>query len=228
MDFSNTWKNLLKLWEDVRLPERGVSIALGGGAVLGAAHIGVLKAFAEADVHIERISGTSIGALIAALYAFGKSPAEIEQFVTELDWLDVTSLTLSRYGILSNDDLGDHLRKRLGDVSIEDAKIPLSMIATDLGSGKPIILDRGNLARAVMASTCLPGIYVPVEIDDRLLVDGGLIENVPVSPLRKANADFIIGVDLSAGREYQRPDDIAELIEEGYRATRELLDKASL
>lgn len=249
------------------MPRAGIALALGGGAVLGAAHIGVLKALEEYEVRINRISGTSIGALIAALYAFGKTPAEIEQFINELEWLDVTSLTLSRYGILSNEDLGKEVTSLLGDITFDKTNIPLYLIATDLANGKKVILDQGNVPEAVMASSCIPGVFVPVEIDDHLLVDGGLVENVPISPLRKAGADFVVGVDLNAGRQYQRPKDIIdvfanaidiaidnvtrsqtseadlviapelspynrrdtsrtpELIEEGYRSTRHLLDK---
>ncbi|PLY07919.1 MAG: patatin [Desulfuromonas sp.] len=212
MDFSATWKQLSSLWETTRLPGEGISLALGGGAVLGAAHIGILKALCEAGIHIKRISGTSIGALIASLYAFGKTPQEIEQIIVELDWLDVTSLTLSKFGILSNDELGTQVAGHLGEVDIRDAQIPLALVATDISSGQRVVLDQGNLPRAVMASTCLPGIFVPVEIDDKLLVDGGLVENVPVTPLRDAGAEFIVGVDLSAGRHYQRPDDIIDVL----------------
>lgn len=267
MDFSAPWLRLARKPRFNRLPEAGVALALGGGAVLGAAHIGVLKALNESGVKVSRISGTSIGAMIAALYAFGKTPREIEKHVTELEWLDVTSFTLSRYGILSNDDLGRQVANLLGAVDIADAPIPLYLIATDLTSGSKIVLSQGDVARAVMASACIPGIFVPVEIDGRLLVDGGLLENVPVSPLREAGAGFVVGVSLSAGRQYQRPQDIIdvfanaidiaidnvtrsqtseadlviaprlssysrrdmsripELIDEGYRSTRQLLDK---
>jgi NTE family protein len=267
MAFFSSWLKQGDQPEDTRLPGEGISLALGGGAVLGAAHIGVLKAFDEYGVKVNRISGTSIGAMIAALYAFGKSPAEIEQNVIELEWLDVTSFTLSRYGILSNDDLGKQVSSLLGAVDIADAPIPLYLIATDLTSGEKIVLRKGDVARAVMASACIPGIFVPVEIEGRLLVDGGLVENVPVSPLREAGADFVVGVSLSAGRQYQRPQDIIdvfanaidiaidnvtrsqtseadlivaprlssysrrdmsripELIDEGYRSTRQILGK---
>lgn len=212
MDFSTTWKRFVSRWETTRLPKEGVSVALGGGAVLGAAHIGVLKALDECGVRINRISGTSIGALIAALYAFGKSPDQIAGIVAELDWLAVTSLTLSRYGVLSNQDLGKQVTEVLGQVDIQDARIPLFLMATDLVSGRKVTLSSGQLARAVMASSCIPGVFVPVELDDQLLVDGGLVENVPVSALREAGADFIIGVDLNAGRHYQRPDDIIDVL----------------
>ena len=212
MDFSTQWKRLARLWESTTLPREGVSLALGGGAVLGAAHVGVLKALDEHDVKVLQISGTSIGAFIATLYAFGKKPAEIEKIVTELDWLDVTKFTLSKYGILSNEALGKQLTSELGDVDFDEAEIPLTLVATDISSGKKILLNKGKVARAVMASSCIPGAFIPVDIDDRLLVDGGLVENVPISPLRESGADFIIGVDLNAGRHYQRPDDIIDVL----------------
>jgi len=267
MALADTWKQMAKLWERTRLPAEGVALALGGGAVLGAAHIGVLKALNTYGIKVTHISGTSIGAMIAALYAFGKTPEEIEQSVIELEWLDVTSFTLSRYGILSNDELGNKMANLLGKVDIAEARIPLYLIATDLTRGSKIVLSKGDVARAVMASTCIPGIFVPVEIEGELLVDGGLVENVPVSPLREAGASFVVGVNLSAGRQYQRPQDIIdvfanaidiaidnvtrsqtsdadliiaprlssysrrdmsripELIDEGFRSTRQLLDK---
>ncbi len=212
MDFMSTWRKFASLWEGSSLPKTGVALALGGGAVLGAAHIGVLKALDERAIKINCISGTSIGALIATLYAFGQSPREIEDIVADLDWLDVTSFTLSRYGILSNDELGQHVTDVLGDVEFNQAQIPLSLIATDLASGEKVILDHGQVAPAVMASSCIPGVFVPVEIDNRLLVDGGLVENVPVSPLRRVSAEFVVGVDLNAGRHYQRPDDIIDVL----------------
>ena len=131
MNFSTTWKELLKLREGSRIPREGVGLALGGGAVLGAAHVGVLKALHEQGIKIRAISGTSIGAFIAALYAYGKTPDEIEEIVTELDWLDVTSFTLSKYGILNNADMGKQLTDLLGDVDFNEAQTPLFLIATD-------------------------------------------------------------------------------------------------
>lgn len=211
MNFSVTWQNLSRLWEKARLPQGGISLALGGGAVLGAAHIGVLKAFDEKNIKISAISGTSIGALIASLYAFGKKPSQIEEFITELEWLDVTGFTLSKYGILSNEDLGKHITKHIGEVDFSESDIPLFLIATDLSDGKKKILNTGRVSQAVMASTCIPGIFVPVEIDGQLLVDGGLVENVPISPLRDSGCNFIVGVDLNAGRQYQRPKDIIDV-----------------
>ncbi|MCP3177057.1 patatin-like phospholipase family protein [Desulfuromonas sp. KJ2020] len=189
-----------------------VALALSGGAVLGAAHIGVLKALEERQVPVSRLAGTSIGAFVAALYAFGKTPDEIADIVIDLDWLDISRFTLSRFGLLSNSEMGKNITDVLGEVRIEDAPIPLSMIATDLSSGEMVVLEQGDVATAVMASACLPGIFIPVEMGERLLCDGGLVENLPVSPLLKANAGYVIGVDLNARRRYQRPNDIIDLM----------------
>lgn len=210
-----------------------IGLALGGGAVLGAAHIGVLKALDESGIEICAISGTSIGALFAALYAFGKSPDEIEKFIEDLHWLDVSGLSLSKFGLLSNEKLGEAFEDAVGDVEFSDAKIPLAVIATDIGNGKKVTFRKGSVAPAIMASSCVPGIVTPVEIDDRLLVDGGLVENVPVSPLEDLGAKKIIGVDLNAKRTYQSPDDIIDLLANALdvaidNATRIQTDEADL
>jgi len=195
---------------DTRFDKLG--IALGGGAALGAAHVGVLKALFEKGIEPEFISGTSIGAFVAAHIAFGTSIEKLEEIATELDWLDITGFEFSKMGILTNERLGQSVLDQLGEVNIEDAKIPLGMIATDISTGKEVVLKEGSLYKAVMASSCLPGVFVPVEWDDMLLVDGVLCENVPVSPLREMGAKDIIAVDLTTNREYKRPDDIVDLL----------------
>ena len=189
-----------------------LGIALGGGAALGAAHVGVLKALFEEEVKPEFISGTSIGAFVAAHVAFGTSIDDLEKIATDLDWLDITGLKLSKLGILSNERLGQSVLDQLGKVNIEDAEIPLSMIATDISTGEKVILNEGPLYKAVMASTCLPGVFTPVEWEDMLLVDGVLCENVPVSPLRQMGAKDIIAVDLTTNREYKRPEDVVDVL----------------
>lgn len=156
-----------------------VGLALGGGAVLGAAHIGVLRALEEADIEISCVSGTSIGSLVGAMVARGSGPDEIEDAVSDLAWFDVSGLTLNQFGVLSNEKLGAFL-SRVSD--------------------------------AVMASTAIPGVFAPVEINGRMLVDGGVVENVPVSPLRDLGADFVISVDLSARNPSETPGSIVEVI----------------
>ncbi len=194
------------------MTDKKIGIALGGGAILGAAHIGVLKAFEEKEIAISAISGTSIGSFIAALYAFEVLPDEIEKIAADLNWLDISGFAFSRLGLLTNEKMGRKITEILGDVAFEDARIPLSMIATDVGGFEKVTLDSGSVALAVMASSCVPGIFTPVEIDDRMLVDGGLMENVPISPLFNRGMDVIIGVDLNAGRKYKKPEDLIDVV----------------
>lgn len=189
-----------------------VGLAMGGGAALGAAHIGVLKALEEHGQQIDFVSGTSIGAMIGAFYSFGLEVEQIEEIAVNLKWLDVSSLSISKMGLLSNKKLGNLIRKHLGTVNIEDAPTPLAITATDLASGNKVVFKEGDLATAVMASTCVPGIFIPVETDGKMLVDGGLVENVPVESLRGMGAEKIIAVDINAMRLYKKPDDIIEVI----------------
>ena len=189
-----------------------LGVALGGGAALGAAHVGVLKALLENGIKPEFISGTSIGAFVAAHIAFGTPIEKLEEIAIELDWLDITGFKLSKLGILSNERLGKNVLDQLGKVNIEDSEIPLSMISTDISTGNKVVLEKGPLYKAVMASTCLPGVFVPVEWEDMLLVDGVLCENIPVSPLKDLGAKDIIAVDLTTNREYKRPDDIVDVL----------------
>lgn len=192
--------------------KKATGLALGGGAILGAAHIGVLQAIEEREIELSCISGTSIGAFIAALYAFDIKPKEIEDIVLDLDWLSVSRLSLSKFGLLSIDKLGESFKKAAGDVQFEDAKIALAVVATDIGKCEKVVLTEGNVAEAVTASACVPGIFIPVEIDQRMLVDGGLVENVPVSPLKDLQAEHVIGVDLNAKRTYKKPEDVIDVL----------------
>lgn len=189
-----------------------IGLALGGGSVLGAAHIGVLRAMDEKGVVISAISGTSVGALVAGLYAFGVSINEIEEMALNHKWYDISSIRLSKLSLFANDKLAAIIKKTLGEVNIEDAKIPLAIIATDIVSGERVVFTKGSLADAVQASTCLPGIYAPVEIDGRLLVDGCLVDNVPISVLKDLGAKFTIAIDLSTNRHFQKPENIIDVM----------------
>lgn len=189
-----------------------IGLALGGGAALGAVHIGVLKAIDELDINIEYISGTSIGSLIAALYAFGKSPEQIKDVALKLNWLDVSKLKISKYGILNNSKIKSFIRDQIGNVSFDNSKIPLSVVATDLISRKKVVLSKGLVGDAVLASTCIPGIFSPVKQNDMLLVDGGVVENVPVPTLEELGAKFKISVDLTSHRKATKPKNVVDVI----------------
>ncbi len=192
--------------------EKKTGLGLGGGAVLGAVHVGVLKVLKEKNIKIDCVSGTSIGAFIGGLYAFGVDTDEIEKLTRDLRWLDISEVSLSKFGLMSNEKIGKLLTEQIGDKNIEDAKIPLRVIATDIASGEKVILEKGNLAAAVRASTCIPGIFKPIEIDGRLLVDGGIVENVPVTPLVDMGADHIIAVQLTVSAAAKRPEHIIEVL----------------
>ncbi|RMG68187.1 MAG: patatin [Calditrichaeota bacterium] len=187
-------------------------LALSGGAARGAAHIGVLEVLESAGLRPAMISGTSVGALVGGLYAFGKTPAQILALAHKLSWSKISSFSPSRLGLLSNEEIASLVEDQVGKVRIEDAPIPLAIVATDIRSGEKVVFREGNLAEAVMASSCLPGIYRPVNINGRLLVDGFLVENVPLSPLVEAGLAVRVAVNLGAEREYRELEDLFDVI----------------
>jgi len=190
-----------------------IGLALGGGAFRGVAHIGVLQAFEENGIKPNYISGTSIGAFIGALYAFGTPAQKMLELARDITWLSISHFSLSKMGLLTNDEIGEIIENLLGkERQIEEAPIPLSIIATDIGKGSKVVFEKGSLVDAVLASTCIPGIFIPIEIDSRMLVDGFLVENVPITPLKKYDPDVIIAVNLDVGRIYEKPDDIIDVI----------------
>lgn len=189
-----------------------IGLALGGGAVLGAAHIGVLKALHEKKIKISHISGTSIGALVGALFAYGKDWEEIQSIALEMSWMDITGISLSRYGLLSNKKLGELLTKYIGNRQIEDAGIPLAIVTTDIHTGQKVVFRKGSVSRAVIASTCIPGIFEPININGQWLMDGGIVENIPVRTCFDIGAQYVIGVDLNGKQTGKNPQNIIDII----------------
>ena len=189
-----------------------VGLALGGGAARGIAHIGVLKAFEEEKIEITAISGTSVGALVASYYAFGQPIHQIMSIGSTLNLSKMMNFTWKKRGFFSTDPIKLMIHRDLGDVNIEDARIPLAICTTDIETGEQIIFRHGNLANAVCASMAVPGLFVPVEIDGRTLVDGGLVENVPLSPLEKMGVGITVGVDLTHTKKYGSPKDTLDVI----------------
>lgn len=200
-----------ELWNNLG-PDKKVGLALGGGATLGAAHVGVLRALEKYEIEIDCIAGTSIGAMVAAFYAFGMSVDDIENIALDLDWPDISGLTLSKMGLLTNNAMGKLLNEYFGDVQFDEAHIPFAAVATDISTGNKIILRKGDVSDAVKASTCIPVLFEPVEIDGQLLVDGGLKESVPLSAVQEMGVDFTIGVDLNGYRSYERPENILDVL----------------
>ncbi len=175
-----------------------IGLALGGGVVYGYAHIGVLKVLEANGIKPDIISGTSIGSLMGGMYASGMSLAELEKLARDFKWQEVMNVTLPTEGLISIEKLKTYADKHAKKQNIEDFPIKFSAMATNLLDGKERVFDEGSLGDAVRASCSLPGIFTPAIYDDGVYVDGGLTNNVPISAAKKAGADFIIAVDITA------------------------------
>jgi NTE family protein len=176
-----------------------IGLALGGGSARGWAHIGVLDALAEAGVHPDIVCGTSIGALVGAAYSTGHL-GQLQEWVRGLGIWDVLGFldVTARCGLVKLDRLGKHLRQQFDDPLIEQLPIPFAAVATSLGSGGEVWLRNGSIFDAVRASIAIPGLFTPVLHDGMVLVDGGLVNPVPVSVARAMGADLVIAVDLGS------------------------------
>lgn len=177
-----------------------IGLALSGGAARGIAHVGVLRALEENAIPIDAIAGASAGALIGGAYAAGLSIAQLEAMARKFRWRHMSRLSFSRLGLQSNARVEKFLRASLPVTRFEELKIPFAALATDLHDGTPVVMrDRGDVPFAIRASVCLPAFYVPVRNSEgRLLVDGGLVANLPISYTRQLGADIVIAVDVGA------------------------------
>lgn len=182
---------------------RQISLALGSGGARGLAHIGVIHWLENnRDYRIRSIAGSSMGALIGGIYAAGKLDV-YEEWVTALSKRDVFRLldfAYSRAGLFSGERLMQKLRDMLGDVDIEDLPISFTAVATDLEKGREVWLAQGSLFDAIRASIAIPTVFTPARLGGRLLVDGGVINPIPVAPTLHDNTDITIAISLS-GRE---------------------------
>lgn len=187
-----------------------VSLVLGSGASRGWAHIGVIEALEEENIPIDFIVGCSIGAYVGAIYASG-SIRSLKDFVLRMDGKKVFSyfdIVIPRSGLLDGRKRLQQLFSMHTDVqSFSELNIPLSVVATDLETGQKVVLNSGNILEALRASMSIPGLFAPAKVKNRWLVDGGLVDPVPVSVARAMGTDIVIAVDLSSGnisRSYRR------------------------
>jgi len=190
-----------------------VGLALGGGAALGAAHIGVLRCLEEKGFEITHIAGTSIGALVGGAYACGVSTAELTKFARRARWTKLTRLSIPRMSLFANNRLRDSILRLVGDRKVNETLIPFAAVATSLETGEQVVQREGSLTDAILASCAIPGIFEPVEIDGDLLCDGGIANQVPDDIVWDMGAGQVIAVDLIsnvAGRE--RPENIFGVI----------------
>ena len=216
-----------------------IGLSLGGGGALGYAHIGVIRAFEEAGIPIDMINGSSMGAIVGGLYALYKDGDKMTALVKETiesinvdsfnifknrehhsflrNWLSTTlcDISLLRSSFVSHKEDLRALRMIFGESSFSDAQIPFSCVAVDLLGGDIITIAEGDLIEGILPSMTLPGIFPPIERDDRLLVDGSVLADVPVQQLRAQGADFIIAIRLAPKVDwwYQTGSDVLNLVE---------------
>lgn len=177
-----------------------LGLALGSGSARGWAHIGVIKCLQEAGIHIDIVCGTSIGALVGAALA-GNFMVGLEKMVRSLTWTDIIGfidLLFPRSGFIEGDRIINHFRKNFSDAAIEELAIPFGAVTTDIMTGREIWLQEGSLMDAVRASISMPGIFTPCKYKDHWLVDGGLVNPVPVSLCRAMGADVVVAVNLNS------------------------------
>lgn len=179
-----------------------IGLALGSGSARGWAHIGAIRALEERGVKPDMVCGTSIGALVAAAYAAGQLDG-LEKWVTGLAWTTVVrlmDLTWRPGGLIRGQRLFNLFRDTFKDADISELQVPFGAVATELATGKELWLRRGKVLEAVRASCAMPGLFTPVIRSGVVLVDGGLVNPVPVSMCRAMGADLVIAVDLSWGK----------------------------
>ena len=180
-----------------------LGLALGGGAARGFAHVGVIQVLEEAGLRPSHIVGTSAGSLVAALYASGKSSAELARLAETMQEADITDwmLPILNRGALRGEALAKYVNNQVGGRNLEQMAIPLGIVATDLRNGDAVTFRRGNTGVAVRASSAVPAVFQPVRIGEREYVDGGLVAPVPVRQTREMGANFVLAVDISSDPE---------------------------
>ncbi|TLS37646.1 patatin-like phospholipase family protein [Pseudalkalibacillus caeni] len=179
------------------MTEPKIGLALGSGGARGFAHVGVIKALTEAGIPIDYIAGSSMGALVGAIYGAGHDIKTMEKMASLFKRKYYLDFTVPKMGFIAGNKVKNLINTLTHGKRIEDLSPPLSVVATDLLKGEKVIYRSGSIADAVRASISIPGILVPEKIDDRLLVDGGVIDRVPVSVVKDMGSDFVIAVDVS-------------------------------
>jgi NTE family protein len=188
-----------------------IGVALGGGFARGIAHLGVLRVLEQENIPVDYLTGTSAGALMGISFASRHTIPEIERQARATRFNDFGNWKLSWMGLASNQRLEHYPRKYLGVNTFEDLRIPLAIAATDLATGEAVYFSHGPLGPALRASCAYPGMFIPVEIDGRILVDGFLAAPVPVDAARSIGADIVIAVFLEAANN-RKPTSIVDVI----------------
>jgi len=188
-----------------------IALALGAGAARGLAHIGVLQVLQEAGFEMQYLAGTSVGALVAALFAAGVDLYELEKVAKGLRLKHLVDFVLPGPGLIGGEKLRGFLNLFLRGKTFADLCIPLAVVATDLQTGEEVVLREGRVVEAVLASCAIPGVFVPVRYRGRLLVDGGLVDRVPVQVAQEMGAELVVAVDVGPSLKASRLRSLPEI-----------------
>lgn len=202
-----------------------IGLALSGGAARGYAHLGVLRVMEELRIPVDVVAGTSVGSIVGALLAGGYTADQMAEIAAGLKWQKLVSPTLSGLGLVTARKLEHFITELLGNVTFTELRIPFKAVVTDIARGDEIVFSDGSVAQAVRASCSVPGIFEPVVDEERALVDGGVVNNLPSGLVRAMGADVVIAVDLNA---HQANGTIpVNLLDVTFRSFAMLLDRTS-
>ena len=190
-----------------------IGLALSGGTAKSVGHVGAIKAIEESDLKIDYIAGTSGGAIAATAYAAGRSLSEMENVANALTWGKLASIKFSRLGFVSSENIYDLMVEQFGgDIDFNELSLPCNVLGTDLHTGLKHVFNSGSVAKAVQISCSLPHFFLPIEHEDKMLIDGGLSEYLPIQTTRDMGAQFVIGINLgSQTGDYNKPKHILQL-----------------
>lgn len=189
-----------------------VALALGSGGARGFAHIGVIKVLRDEGIPIDMIAGSSIGALVGSIYCSNldiERMYQLSKYFNQKYYMDVV---VPKMGFVAGKRIKEFMKMITYGKNIEELKVPLAIVATDILAGEKVVFTEGDIASAVRASISVPGIFVPEKIDGKLLVDGGVIDRIPISVAKEMGADIVIGVDVSAIQKNQPIQSIYDVI----------------
>lgn len=188
--------------EPVVQPSRAplVGLALGGGAARGFAHVGVIQVLEENGIQVDLLTGTSAGSVVAVQYASGMNGRDLAQAALNMDEATITDWTIPLFGrgLIRGEALARYVNQQVNSQALEQMRIPVGVLATDLATGQGVLFGRGDTGTAVRASSAVPGVFSPVNIAGRDYVDGGLVAPVPVESVRSMGAELVIAVDISS------------------------------
>lgn len=217
------------------MKHKRIGLALGSGGARGWAHIGVINAIREAGLDVYAVAGTSMGSLVGAAFASGKI-SDLQHVAQNLDWRQVLSMmlefSLPRTGLIDGARIVEFVREHVLATDIEHLPMPFAAVATDIQTGEEVVLKTGSVTDAVRASIAIPGLFTPLITDKRALVDGGLVNPLPINIVRDLGADFIIAVDITRsplpGRSRDWTAPAANSLTRLQNGTRHFLDKLNI